>query len=47
MKERLGASMLRVRRMVAKEVRQLLRDPKTGVYSGASDPRKDGQAAGW
>ncbi len=25
----------------------ILRDPKTGVYSGASDPRKDGQAAGW
>lgn len=25
----------------------ILRDPKTGVYFGASDPRKDGQAAGW
>ncbi len=25
----------------------ILRDPATGVYSGASDPRKDGQAAGW
>jgi gamma-glutamyltranspeptidase/glutathione hydrolase len=23
------------------------RDPKTGVLTGASDPRKDGQAAGW
>ena len=25
----------------------ILRDPQTGVYTGASDPRKDGQAAGW
>ena len=25
----------------------ILRDPETGVYAGASDPRKDGQAAGW
>ncbi len=25
----------------------ILRDPKTGVYFGASDPRKDGQAAGY
>ena len=23
------------------------RDPKTGVYRGASEPRKDGQAAGY
>lgn len=29
MRARLGASMLRIRRMVVKEVRQLLRDPKT------------------
>ena len=25
----------------------ILRDAETGVYAGASDPRKDGQAAGW
>ena len=25
----------------------ILRNPETGVYTGASDPRKDGQAAGW
>jgi gamma-glutamyltranspeptidase/glutathione hydrolase len=25
----------------------ILRDPKTGVYHGASDSRKDGHAAGW
>ena len=25
----------------------IARDPETGVYFGASDPRKDGQAAGW
>jgi gamma-glutamyltranspeptidase/glutathione hydrolase len=25
----------------------ILRDPKTGVYHGASESRKDGHAAGW
>jgi len=35
------------RRNVYGGYQAVLRDPESGVYFGASDPRKDGQAAGW